>query len=213
MHSQFFSLAPLWGTFSTGFVLSSSAFVRFILQPQFLPFFFPCFDYFQFIFPYVLSMQRENTRVICTIFFSRWDFMKQFPILIKIMFIISSFWFCKLIFIERLVSENLEIVMVLDAVTLSCFFSFIYNQTFYIFNRCLTPWSLHSYQSGSSVIDPILIFLDSCTGVEFQLLRSDIIKGISSIKHLQMHNPHVSVHKFKALGSQCAVQKPKIQCF
>lgn len=44
-------------------------------------------------------------------FLSRWDFMKPFPILIKIMLIFSRFWFCNLLFIKRLIPENLEILM------------------------------------------------------------------------------------------------------
>lgn len=51
--------------------------------------------------------------------------MKPLPILIKLMLIFATFWFCKLFFIERLISGNLK--MGLDSVTFSGFFSCFYN--------------------------------------------------------------------------------------
>lgn len=58
--------------------------------------------------------------------------MKPLPILIKLMLIFATFWFCKLFFIERLISGNLK--MGLDSVTFSGFFSCFYNFFFFIFN-------------------------------------------------------------------------------
>lgn len=54
--------------------------------------------------------------------------MKPFPILIKIMLIFSRFWFCNLLFIKRLIPENLEILMFQMLQHSVVFFSCIYNQ-------------------------------------------------------------------------------------
>lgn len=97
---------------------ADSVFTICFLTPFFLA---PFKCHFPFHFFLCITNLKIKHRSSAYYFVSGGDFISPFPIPIKIILILSMFWFCQLLFIQIMISENLEMLLCLAGVRSSAF--------------------------------------------------------------------------------------------